>query len=730
MNNEFKKSKTGSETRYTLESMTAGATGSSSVATATGSLGSVKKREDNILAQEKKETPKPRNFVAKNAKMGGAGQHKDKKKAEKQGNVKHKNKQMDMAESQLDEIIDPTTATAKFLRYAGRKLATAFPWLAVGGAGIGLSYFGLLAPIVSSFGSATAAVSALSAEMATVSALNVGGASLYAAPTIIQTIKDLFAADENSIQAGIKRWVEKQVGDEQDIQEFLSTHAKASYEGKPGFRWRARDWPVKMSKEDSEAWLEKNDKSWLDYEKQKKVDAEKAKADAVNPAVSIEKPEVSVNNPPALKEKITVVNDPAQATGIQHTGGITHGSVYSPGKPLPQSLQQKLDPAAPSAPDRAVDAKGRTRQQWVKLVKTKFPDAKIMQSKIVDGPAFAMLQDGRKLSWNKVEQGVAEGYPKHQDLSGVSTDKLKSYLAKQAKQPVPGEGSQVKRVQAELQRRSQGVAEGKDDKIAQLKKDHDTAVHWSKNEKSPQKREAARQKAEKIKAHLEKQYKQGVAEGFNGEYDDEAGMAQSNLITTARAVMGLLKTIKDRDNLPEWGQEKIAKAEMMLVSVWDYLQSQKQMGNDPQVEAYGRYDRRDAYQRDYDHSVAGMGRRNNHRDDERHDLDPSDWYIVKDGKMFKVSVYPNQEQEAMSRGYSRTRDEAKAKAKAGEQGVAEVAPPGWEKTVKAMKKHDNIDNPFALAWSMKNKGYKSHKKESADPYFESLRAKVEELAKK
>lgn len=59
----------------------------------------------------------------------------------------------------------------------------------------------------------------------------------------------------------------------------------------------------------------------------------------------------------------------------------------------------------------------------------------------------------------------------------------------------------------------QGVAEGKEDKIAQLKKDHETAVHWSKNEKSPQQREAARRKAETIKAHLEKQYKQGVAEG-------------------------------------------------------------------------------------------------------------------------------------------------------------------------------------------------------------------------
>ena len=162
---------------------------------------------------------------------------------------------------------------------------------------------------------------------------------------------------------------------------------------------------------------------------------------------------------------------------------------------------------------------------------------------------------------------------------------------------------------------------------------------------------------------------QGVAEGFNGEYDDEAGMAHSNLLTSARAVMGLLKTIENKDNLPEWAQEKIAKAEMMLVSVWDYLQSQKEQGIDPKVEGYGRYDRRDAYQRDYDHSVAGMDRGNNHRDDERHDLDPSDWYIVKDGKMFKVSVYPNQEQEAISRGYSRTRDEAKAKAS--EQGVAE-----------------------------------------------------------
>ena len=77
---------------------------------------------------------------------------------------------------------------------------------------------------------------------------------------------------------------------------------------------------------------------------------------------------------------------------------------------------------------------------------------------------------------------------------------------------------------------------------------------------------------------------QGVKEEFNGEYDDEAGMVQSNLRTMARAVNGLLDTIEDNDNLPEWAQEKIAKAEMMTTSVWDYLLSQKEQGMDPKVQ--------------------------------------------------------------------------------------------------------------------------------------------------
>jgi GH24 family phage-related lysozyme (muramidase) len=77
---------------------------------------------------------------------------------------------------------------------------------------------------------------------------------------------------------------------------------------------------------------------------------------------------------------------------------------------------------------------------------------------------------------------------------------------------------------------------------------------------------------------------QAVAEGFNGEYDDEAGMAQSNLHTIARAAQGLLDTIGDKENLPEWAQEKIAKVEGMLVTVWDYLLSQEELGIDPQQD--------------------------------------------------------------------------------------------------------------------------------------------------
>ena len=76
---------------------------------------------------------------------------------------------------------------------------------------------------------------------------------------------------------------------------------------------------------------------------------------------------------------------------------------------------------------------------------------------------------------------------------------------------------------------------------------------------------------------------EGVAEDANGEYNDEAGMAKGSLQTMSRAVSGLIDTIQQGDNLPEWAQEKLSLAEDYLTTVWDYLLSQKEQGIEPKV---------------------------------------------------------------------------------------------------------------------------------------------------
>jgi len=45
----------------------------------------------------------------------------------------------------------------------------------------------------------------------------------------------------------------------------------------------------------------------------------------------------------------------------------------------------------------------------------------------------------------------------------------------------------------------------------------------------------------------------------------------------------------------------------------------------------------------------------------------------------------------------------------GDVPIEEKAPPGYEKVVKGLKKDKSVDNPWAVAWSMKNKGIKPKK---------------------
>ena len=77
------------------------------------------------------------------------------------------------------------------------------------------------------------------------------------------------------------------------------------------------------------------------------------------------------------------------------------------------------------------------------------------------------------------------------------------------------------------------------------------------------------------------------------EYDDEAGMAENNLATLRRSVEGLDKIIGPGDNLPEWCQEKIAVANSILVSVWDYMQGERDLELDEDWQKVNKSDKTD-----------------------------------------------------------------------------------------------------------------------------------------
>jgi hypothetical protein len=97
-----------------------------------------------------------------------------------------------------------------------------------------------------------------------------------------------------------------------------------------------------------------------------------------------------------------------------------------------------------------------------------------------------------------------------------------------------------------------------------------------KDKKKAMKQGDVKHKKQEYAEHLNQSLKTAlVKEEFDAEYDDEAGMSHNSLKTIHRAAVGLMDTIQDGDNLPEWCQEKISIAEDYLITVWDYLQSEQ-----------------------------------------------------------------------------------------------------------------------------------------------------------
>jgi hypothetical protein len=215
--------------------------------------------------------------------------------------------------------------------------------------------------------------------------------------------------------------------------------------------------------------------------------------------------------------------------------------------------------------------------------------------------------------------------------------------------------------------------------------------------------------------------------------EHEGHTLKNSLHTIARAASDLDKRLSVQSEFPEWVSEKIGAAKGMMVTVMDYLISSQEMQHDrdamyedmsntdytPQVGEEILWRSRNPMNKmmpvpgtvlaiapgkvtikiksprliqnigkdtivlnlsnyvlmpkqgvaENNRPFRGVGGAFDRGDDERHDLDPTDWYIVKDGEMFLASIYPNDVQQAIAQGFSRT--EAKAKSRANSQGVAE-----------------------------------------------------------
>ena len=83
-----------------------------------------------------------------------------------------------------------------------------------------------------------------------------------------------------------------------------------------------------------------------------------------------------------------------------------------------------------------------------------------------------------------------------------------------------------------------------------------------------------------------------------------------------------------------------------------------------------------------------------------------------DGGKFVHGSYKTEKEAQKWIDWYKTGNLSKMKAiKIIPESIKEVSPPGWEGSVRAMKDNPKIDNPYALAWSMKNKGDKPHYKD-------------------
>jgi hypothetical protein len=189
----------------------------------------------------------------------------------------------------------------------------------------------------------------------------------------------------------------------------------------------------------------------------------------------------------------------------------------------------------------------KDRRDPIRTIKARNPVAKNATSAIGGGAAGAHKDKKRAMKQGEVKhknQEYAESYEAYlgRQLNELSIDSLKSYKEKRQ--------AQQDAAKAAVPNPRTGDKDWVDQAVRSI------------NMSTAQRKINRKEKA--------------VGEEYNAEYDDEAGMADNNLETLKRAVAGIDDVIQTGDNLPEWCQEKIAVAKSMLVTVWDYMLSEKE----------------------------------------------------------------------------------------------------------------------------------------------------------
>jgi len=146
-------------------------------------------------------------------------------------------------------------------------------------------------------------------------------------------------------------------------------------------------------------------------------------------------PEISVKPAPMTSNKPSIGNANFDSeTGKPLKPQQWHTSQQLPYKKPPALGYKNDDDVTDIEPkklgetgiDRAVNDKGLTQQRWLQLVQTKFPDAKIVCAKMIDGPCRATLPDGKTLSWVKVDQGTDGNNNSTGGVKPVGTGKYKA----------------------------------------------------------------------------------------------------------------------------------------------------------------------------------------------------------------------------------------------------------------------------------------------------------------